>query len=470
MRMALPVFVLAGVLTVTAGVPGATALPPALAVDLQAQVVAPPPVEAGVRRSRLVSVNTSTLPARPAGPVRPASQPDLTLALFPDVTVVAAFDRFDLAGSAVVWVGRVRGDDRSSVTLVYGDTWLTASINMASGTYVIRPAPEDVRRQLDPTAGPAHVVLEIDQALLPSEGPPVPVVLPGAPAAERPLVDSADEIDLLVVYTEAARARQGGTTAAIEQWIALGASETNTSYQSAGIQQRVRVVHSALVTYREPNELNVTLAELRNGSGTGLEDVAALRDAVGADLVMLMVQAAVPNYCGIAYLMSTVSTTFAPSGYSVVHSTCVSPSLTFAHELGHNMGAHHDWYVTSAIRPFPHAHGYVNPAAGQRWRTVMAYNDHCADQGFSCRRLPTWSNPDQRVVVQCSGTSGFPCEPRLWRMPSAALGVPAGTRSPCPLETIGDTDCDADNRLTLNTTALTVANLRPRPAPEAAIR
>ena len=97
------------------------------------------------------------------------------------------------------------------------------------------------------------------------------------------------------------------------------------------------------------------------------------------------------GYCGLGYFMQTVSASFAPNAYSVVAHSCATGYYSFGHELGHNMSAHHDWYVYAGILPFTYIHGHVNLAG--RWRTIMAYNTKCADSGSNCTRVPYWSNP-----------------------------------------------------------------------------
>jgi hypothetical protein len=90
------------------------------------------------------------------------------------------------------------------------------------------------------------------------------------------------------------------------------------------------------------------------------------------------------------------------------------------------MGAHHDWYAVQKYNQgtglYSYSYGYVNTTL--RWRTIMAYNTACDDQGFYCRRTPYWSNPSAYYE-----------------------GVPVGTSS-------------ADNHRTLNNSAWTVANFR----------
>lgn len=433
-------------------------------LELDAGQLAAAPARAAdpsVRRSRFVSVNVNALPVPPADAFadRPSSvrQPVLTLELFPDVFVAATFDRFDPNPNGVTWVGRVAGDPKSSVTLVYGQGMLTASLLTATGTFTIRPAGAGV-----------HVIAEVDQALLPREAEPVPVTYTAAElevASDVILSDTAGVIDVMVVYTPLARTHVGSQTA-IEQLIATAVSETNTSYANSQIAQRIRLVHTAPVEYTEVSNFGTSLAELRAGSGPGLEGVAALRDQYGADLVMMLIHPTAPSACGIAYVQNSVSTAFASSGFSVTDTSCMSPGFTFAHELGHNMGAHHDWYVSASQVPFPYAHGYVNPAPGHRWRSIMAYNDRCSSQGFSCRRLLAWANPDQFINPYCEFGSGFVCNQALWSLPGVRMGVPSGTKANCQTGQLNSIECDADDRRALNNTALTVANFRQSVVPQ----
>ncbi|MEX2662099.1 MAG: zinc-dependent metalloprotease family protein [Vicinamibacterales bacterium] len=421
----------------------------------------PQAAETGVRRSRLVTVDLSLL--RAEGARQMLREPAVTLELFPDMTLFAAFLRYDPSPRGMTWVGRVEGVPQSTVTLAYSGGLLTGTVSMPNGSYHIRPVAADARTAAPQSTAPLHLVTQVDQAALPREAEPIEVRLSPAQlaaAADTPMSDTADEIDVLVLYTSNAASHAGGQ-AGITNLINVGVSETNTSYANSGVAQRIRLVHAAQVSYVESSNFSTNLFDLRSGVGA-LSGVAALRDAYGADLVTMLVHPSSPSACGIAYVMSQVNTNFAPFGFSVTDTGCVSPNFTFAHELGHNMGARHDWYVDPSTTPFTYAHGYVNPTVGQRWRTVMAYQDMCTALGFSCTRVLYWANPEMRYLPSCD-SGRFNCgQLQYWYYPGAPMGIPGGTRTGCPARDAANANCDADDRRALNNTALTIANFRQR--------
>jgi hypothetical protein len=413
-----------------------------------------------VMRSRLVALNVATLPD-PRVRVQLTREPSLSLELFPDVFVLAVFDRFDSNATGVSWVGHVENVPGSSVTLVYGNRLMLGSIVMPLGTFQIRPAAEDVRAANRQAAGEVHVIAQVDQAALKREADPiVPVLSPAAleAAGDTPMADSAGTIDVMVLYTAVAETAAGGPEG-IVNLINVGISETNTSYANSGVGQRVRLVHTGLVPYTEVNSFSTNLSNLRDGE-PGLGDVAALRDQHRADLVMLLVHPPNGDFCGIAYVMTSVSTAFARSGVSVTDTSCVTPGFTMAHEWGHNMGAQHDWYMNASRLPYSYAHGFVNWKPGQRWRSIMAYNDACSVQRISCTRLLAWANPNHRLTSSFCPGGTYTCRSNLWLL-SEPMGLPADTGSSCVISSLTNNYCDADDSRALNNTALTVANFRP---------
>ena len=199
------------------------------------------------------------------------------------------------------------------------------------------------------------------------------------------------EIDVAVVYTAAARAAAGGVSA-IEAEIDLMVAETNQAYETSRVNHRVALAGRAEVAYSETRSGDLDLDRLLDPSDGQLDDVHDLRDRTGADLVHMIVSET-ENICGIAVRPGVFSLSLHGCG-----------GLTFAHELGHNMGLLHDRYqefhrADRALRDHP-AYGYVNPrglepgaASDRRWFTIMAYPTQCNDAGVSCGILPSFSTP-----------------------------------------------------------------------------
>jgi hypothetical protein len=357
----------------------------------------------------------------------------LTLNFFADAVYTAVLDRVEHNPSGgVSWVGHLEGVPLSQVVLVVRDGVMMGDVVAPGLFYQVRYVSDGV-----------HAVCEMDQAALPLEAEPVSVAPPaGDPAQPVSLADDGSTIDVLVVYTDDVLAYYSNNTAAVEAMIDLAVSETNAGYANSGVTQRVNLVHTEMVSYDESGfDWGTTLTRFQyHGDGyfdTVTQPTTGLRDTYCADESVLIVMNT--GYCGIGYLMNSVGSWFADYAFAVVSRGCATGNYSFAHEMGHNMGARHDRYVDTANTPWSYSHGYVN--VPDRWRTIMAYNEECdcSDEispcppseyrvtpgSPSCTRLLYWSNPEKTY-------EGDP------------MGVPNLS----------------DNQQTLDNTALTVANFR----------
>ncbi|HQZ71957.1 MAG TPA: M12 family metallo-peptidase [Anaerolineae bacterium] len=383
--------------------------------------------------SRWVTVNLDLLQAG-------ADSPALRLPLRDDRVVEVQRDALQAVTGGQVWTGHVAGAPVGQVVLSQVGDALAGNIVLSSGErYHLRHAGKGL-----------HRLERVDQSRYPDEAPPlVPsatelslaavdgATVPTSRPDTQPSTTDADDcgrIDVLVIYDAAARMAAGGADAMLAE-INLGVAETNQAYANSGIGQRVSLVHAAEAAVAIGASANAALTNLKADAG-----VQALRNSYGADLVSYWV-ATLPGACGIGYKMNTVSTAFAPFGYSLVDRDCATGYYSFAHEMGHNMGADHDWFVAGGTLPSSTAHGYVNVAA--RWRTIMAYNDRCQAQtpSVNCARLPYFSNPNINIG-------------------GLAAGVAAGTSTACTVGNTGNPNCDADNRAVLNGSACAVAGFR----------
>ncbi len=345
------------------------------------------PNDRTIIRQRHVNINLSVLMKADGSPRLDNKGLNLKLNLFDDVALAAVIDKTEsVSAGSLSFIGHVADIKESSVILSVYDGVMSGNITVPGASYQVRYVGERV-----------HVVYEIDQSAFPPERPPIPVYDTSNDSSRNSVPvkgDSGGRIDVLVAYTPAARSTASGT-AAMQSLVALAVTETNTGYSQSQVTQRIRLVHSTEVSYTE-SDWNTDLSRLRGKTDGYMDNIHALRDQYGADLVVLITEKT--DSCGLGYMMTTLSHDFESYGFSVVARNCATGYYSFAHEMGHNMGSNHahDDPVSPPI--FPYAYGYKSPT--KAWRTIMAYN--CAAPG--CDRINFWSNPGFNT-----GRSGYGC-------------------------------------------------------------
>ncbi|MFP3593414.1 zinc-dependent metalloprotease [Chryseobacterium sp. SIMBA_038] len=224
-------------------------------------------------------------------------------------------------------------------------------------------------------------------------------------------VCAASHVDVMVVYTSAARTAWGGVSQS-NSFIATAITNFNTSLTNSGVSNvTINLVYSGEIAYTEPGNISTDLSRLRTNNDGYMDTVHTLRTTYGADLVAL-VTGTPTNTCGLGYVNTNATNYSGANGFCVSLYNCAVSNYSLAHELGHNMGLQHDWYVNTSTTPCSHHHGYVNRTAinsgtsstsSQRWRTIMAYNDECSAAGFNCTRVNRWANPSVNYNSEPTG-------------------------------------------------------------------
>ncbi|MBF0292921.1 MAG: FG-GAP repeat protein, partial [Nitrospinae bacterium] len=378
-----------------------------------AGVLGQPDADPTIVRERPVIINLQGLSSVADQTSEGLAPQPISLNLFPDVRLDFVPEKTGKSrdGQFTILTGSISGGKTliNSATFVFGSGVVTGNIRPGWGSviYQIRVAPSGIQS-----------VQEVDTARFPTELDPVPVTPPAIPDSDAtpapkaspqglnapaPVPDDGTTISIMVVYTANARTAAGGT-AAMQALVNLGVSETNQGYANSGVTQRITLAHSAEVSYSEgagSAGFSQALADVRGTSDGNMDNIHTLRNTYTADMVSLWINNSA--YCGLAYLMTSPSSTFDSNAFSVVHHSCATGYYSFGHEMGHNLGSHHDTYVAPGNGAFSYSHGYTDTT--NRFRTVMAYNDACAAVGVTCARINYWSNPGVNYNAAVTGAS-----------------------------------------------------------------
>lgn len=384
-------------LSITSAVAQTGSLPGVLGPTLNARVI-PKAGDPATVQARVVRPDVALLDSLARHHIATRQQYLFVVDLFPgldlEAEVIAAEAR---PGGGTTLFARLTEVELGSAVFTIEAGVLTATVDFPGGSYLIAPQVDgnhQVARKAAQFFPPERAPREVFQ---PARSPD-PRASAKAGEADVPL-DSGRLIDVMIVWTPAAEGAAGGL-ASMQNLAQAAIDSSNAAYLNSGVAQRLRLVHRQQVAYTERTNcadgdaFGCGLDDLTDNGDGYLDNVHALRDTHGADLVALLIHAG--PYCGLAWLPSSPSSHL---GFSVTAHHCAVGNRTFAHELGHNMGAHHDPDNASAYGPKPFNKGYISPQL--TWRTVMSYAGPCG----GCTRLGYFSNPKLSYGGDAMGTA-----------------------------------------------------------------
>lgn len=326
------------------------------------------------------------------------------------------------------WFGRGAGEQLESTVITFGPTAAFGTVPQGEGKLPLRLTVE----------GDRAWVVATDPALLDEEGAPAAVpdylvppkrngggsddgmrMMSAAPVAAT--AEGANVVDVLVGYTPGFVESRGGTEAAVTRIHNL-VDITNQAFGNSGINAEVRLVHTMQVEYADDtNNSELLRAMTSNWWSVSPPELSVLHQArseYGADLVVLVRPLRLPEQesCGNGWLIGyggrPITWDDQDRGFSVVsdgQDTDAEGAVrycreeTFAHELGHNMGSHHDRENAKdddgvqEYGAYSYSFGKNAPISGGNFATVMAYGK----KGQTFYRA--FSNP---AISYCGG---FPC-------------------------------------------------------------
>lgn len=239
----------------------------------------------------------------------------------------------------------------------------------AGGQLMISSDPDDFAPEGEPV---------YDENGTQTQGSAAAPIIGGRIDGESPAtMENPYTIDVMYVVTPATAA----AVTDVQSLIELSLTSGNDVLENSLVPARLRWVGTHFTPdYQETDLMTPSLYDMKNINDGLMDEVHTVRETLGADMVLMVSHAS--NYCGIAFLDADPSLAF-----SAVNHGCMS-SYTAIHELGHNLGAHHD--TNNAYNNiYTFGYGLQNDVVEPYWRTVMSYG--C--EGVACSRIPYFSTP-----------------------------------------------------------------------------
>jgi hypothetical protein len=335
----------------------------------------------------------------------------LVLNLFPDTSYHATIDRVSVNVQGTITVrGRLRN-------YPFGYVLISTTGDLSLATIRVPELGVEYTIIYDPDSR-AHYLLDNDPLTL-DKLEDAPAVIPPPPKPEEQneiktlrerillnqvIDDATASLDVMVVYTPAARVWADSNEGSISNVIAQAMEKAQLVADNSGTPFTIHMIHSAEVAYTESGDSATDLDRLRGLRDGYLDSVHTLRNTYGADLVVLFTK--IDDTGGIGYLLDSP---FGEPAYafSITRVQQASWTYTTIHEIGHNMGLGH--HKDQSVQPGPGLYSY---SAGWRWVStdsrrycsVMTYEhgSYFAD-GMTNTRVPYFSNPSVTYIGAATG-------------------------------------------------------------------
>lgn len=362
----------------------------------------------------------------------------------------------DRGDGDAVWYGGVPGAGYDSVVLTVEGDGFAGWFGVPGGAGFRIGAGADGRgRMIDsswgdrPSDGPA-----IDPFCGVGAGPEGPggyrpAGIPG-PDPDRGRIRSPSEsadgepLDLMVLYTATAAANWRGRGMRPEAAVRNAVDYLNMVFRNGAMGREARLAHVA----EAPAELDRVARDGKGYYDSSLMDrlrwngdVLRWRREHDADLVHLFTGESpfLLEYAGLADLLlsSNTAENFADQGYGITTNSLVllNEAAVLAHEIGHNLGAHHEpmnavgaW--RNSVRPY--AFGHIDTTRLPQLGTAMSYGGQI-EPYFSTLRIRPWGREmgiagereNERALRETLGlASGF--SDALFRPAPGAPAQPGG--------------------------------------------
>src|SRR5262249_17995492 len=350
-----------------------------------------PGTAGAIARVQLSLAGTSSLQSRAAAPRR------LEIALPDGKSVTCLLRPVARPPAMMVFAGTAEGGGEGArCNLVVENDQVTGEVDLKLARYRIQPVG----------VGATHAVIEIKTENLPDELGPKRLAepLPQRGAADTASCDvkpapgqqpkTIGPIRIMFLYTKAVAAGAPNIRADIELLMQQLRTAFAAPQLGGNFSVTMELAHAQEVNFTESESMDKDLERLSDPRDSLFRPIHALRDTHKADIVHMLIKAKPTDGCGIGWLNDGLRP---EQAFSVSDYQCALQNFSAVHEIGHNMGMAHDRFVERDAKPGPDQFNFGFVALEQGTRSLMAYNNQCAQQNKNCTRLLQLSSPNVKV-------------------------------------------------------------------------
>lgn len=203
-----------------------------------------------------------------------------------------------------------------------------------------------------------------------------------------PALGLAATVTVMVIFDPTAR----GSIISPDGFAQFDIDRANASLSQTNVPDRFQLAYTHPIGFAHPSGEAAIKAWIRTDP-----QIQSLRNQYAADTVVLVTAAsgfAPDDVCGSAANTDVPNYLFSESKFmAIVRFGCTASTsavaVTFAHELGHLLGAQHEAGAPGGSSGRSYAHAWVNTSVQKQ--TLMASSDVAC--GAGCETVPQFSNP-----------------------------------------------------------------------------